>query len=397
VTRQQSLAGQQLIFRATAKALGWEPSPEQESILSAVREADKDLRKPASRAAYTRWRRAQLARGRADAELPTADQAARAFDNSWRLLRSIERGEPMPAPDVYAGLLLARIGGSGPAELTLAAIRAWWAESPKTSVSYGAFRDWIREQLKLALAAGLRRQVRFSPEAIRELFGSWKGAVEEAGLLPQLSQRQIVKLANTAVRYSDEELLARFAQVVSSAVERGIAIEEMTTTAYVAERRRLQAAAADDRVCLNLPTAAVIYERLGSFDAAMVKAGFWARADIERRAQFRGQKFSSAELRALVRRAASEVAKERDQPPSALSWRQFLSWREKVYANEKLLVPHPVTINKRLETSPWPVTVARAVEEREAVPMNLAETAPARCSDLGRPPVPRKRDERGAW
>jgi hypothetical protein len=386
LTRQRSPAGQQLIFRATAKALGWEPSPEQEIILTAVREADEDLRKPASRAAYTRWHAAQVADGRAD--LPTPGQVARAFDNSWRLLRAIERGEPMPAADVYAGLLLATIGGSGPAELTLAAIRAWWADGSKTSVSYGVFRTWIREQLSLALAHGLRRQVRFSPEAIRELFGSWKGAVEQAGLLPQLSREQVIKLANTAVRYSDEELLSRFSAVVISAVERGVSPADMTSAAYVADCRRMQAAAAEEDSCLDLPTTAVIYERLGSFDEAMVKAGFWTAADVERRMRFRGQKLFRTDLKALVLRAAIEVAGERDQPTGAVSWRQFLRWRDHVYANEKLLVPHPVTINKRLQTSPWPNTVALVVAEWQAGSLSPAGAGPGQRSGPGRPTTP---------
>jgi hypothetical protein len=235
----------------------------------------------------------------------------------------------------------------------------------------------MRDQLRQALALGLHRKVRFSEKAIVELFGSWPGAVERAGLLAELTPEQVLNLANSSALYSDEEVLAKFRQVIGGVVrEGGVELAGVTSTAYVAERKRMQEAAAEEHVCLDLPSIDVIYKRLGRFDEAMTKAGLWTGERAQARLRTRGMKLTITEMKALLLRAALEMAEQHDQRLRELYWRQFLRWREKVFAEEGLLVPHPVTFNSRLESSPWPATVALVIGEWESGSLQPSEPEP---------------------
>lgn len=372
---------QRFLFEAASRALGMTPAAEQQLVLEAARQCERDTSRTVSEEVYRHW---WLGLSASDAAAPppwpTAEQAKAVFGGRWSEIRkAVQRENEPPRANIRATALMG-LGCylSGPE--ILAGLRRWWRTLPTDgtrTVTFDAYREWaMREQAKVS-PTDQRLAISFG--SLNNRYGGWYESLQAAGLTEELTAAELRQMSRGRGDRSDEALIALVRDADDDAQARGKRLDRKHLGEFLTRLREAQICEGE---LATVPEAKTLLRRFGGFTRALEGARLITEAESAQRQIIRGRNAPIEELARRVRTAAGEVAKEEYQQPADLGSKQYERWRAREI-DRGHWAPCTMSLVRRFEVRTFAEVVQRclAMTDEHRPPARVRAAQSRRVSD----------------
>jgi hypothetical protein len=362
-------AEQLYVFRAAARVLGVPLNEEKVDAAWALAQCARACGTSGvpGRSVYRAWLEKEAV------DWPSDYEVAKAFGGRWTSIRF--ELEAKPRADLRS-LGLASPGKVPEAGELTNAIQLWHANEPDPMFRFGRFRAWAVERLcaggeESATRSDLAFTVAISPNTYIKHFGSWLGALEEAGVLGDVSFDAFRRLAGSVHDYPDSQILDTVRDgAVWARQERG---RELTRNLLAEYRLVVLRRSWTERTFIAVPAVCTIADRFGgSLTKAMLAAGVLSEDEGRARSSQSGVKLPDESLAAHVKVCARQLGLE---DAAKLRKSAYLRWRNALVEILEEPVPAAITIVDRLGASCWPdaAAAAAAMATRHEIERRLSQ------------------------
>lgn len=362
---EQDAAVQLLLFRESARVLGVALSEDQAHAILCVRACGEDIRLAPTRDRYRLWFRA--AKPDVAIELLSAWQIEQLFGGRWSRVLSALAGEVVsPALDLRASIM----GAQGPAftaDDLAASLRLWRKAEPDVAPQFDRYRAWATGEMETHGVDVCHYAISINTFISR--FGSWFGALRQAGVAQDLSPTEIRALSAARKGLDEQTLLDALRDAARWADGHG---RRLTRARYDEWRETVVRDAVTACSGALPPEGGAFARHFGSLPRAMALAGVITEEEALARILRRGVTMNIDEVRAWIWLAAREVADALGTDFGAISDADYARWRDATQRRLLRCVPAPLTIVRRFERKTFGEATLAALSVKPTFDLRLA-------------------------